>query len=207
MTSVHKLREESWSEQSPKESDDTRCCTNTIVLLKMSTVVLETCRGYNKCIKIKNLCIKLVKKSISSLSCYKSLPPVLILSWTTPVHTLIPFKMPCNIQLYTRMPRSSSGLFLPGSIKSVYTFVLSPIHDTCPTLPIVHNFNTWIIFGEKYKWCMLSPHCTLFSTLLLHLPQHQILVNALAQCTNIVWQFWLFVQCVWVGPHDKVVVI
>ena len=44
----HRLREDSrnlWSQQSPKESDDTRCCTNTIVLLKMSTVVLETCRG------------------------------------------------------------------------------------------------------------------------------------------------------------------
>jgi len=32
-------------EQSPKESDDTRCCVNTIVLLKMSIIVLETCRG------------------------------------------------------------------------------------------------------------------------------------------------------------------
>jgi len=38
------------TEQSPKESDDTRCCTNTIVLLKMNTVVLET-RRCNKCIK------------------------------------------------------------------------------------------------------------------------------------------------------------
>jgi len=33
------------TERSPKESDDTRCCVNTIVLLKMSTIVLETCRG------------------------------------------------------------------------------------------------------------------------------------------------------------------
>ena len=33
------------TEQSPTESDDTRCCTNTTVLLKMSTTVLETCRG------------------------------------------------------------------------------------------------------------------------------------------------------------------
>ena len=33
------------TEQSPKESDDTRCCTNKIVLLNMSTIVLETCRG------------------------------------------------------------------------------------------------------------------------------------------------------------------
>ena len=33
------------TEQSPKWSDDTRCCTNTIVLLRMSTIVLETCRG------------------------------------------------------------------------------------------------------------------------------------------------------------------
>jgi hypothetical protein len=32
------------TEQPPKESDDSRCCVNTIVLLKMSTVVLETCR-------------------------------------------------------------------------------------------------------------------------------------------------------------------
>jgi len=29
------------TEQSYKDSDDTRCCTNTIVLLKISTVVLE----------------------------------------------------------------------------------------------------------------------------------------------------------------------
>jgi len=30
-------------EQSPKETDDTRCCVNAIVLLKMSIIVLETC--------------------------------------------------------------------------------------------------------------------------------------------------------------------
>jgi len=33
------------TERSPKESDDTRCRINTIVLLKMNTVVLETCTG------------------------------------------------------------------------------------------------------------------------------------------------------------------
>ena len=33
------------SEESPKESDDTSCCTNTIVLLKMSIIVFEICRG------------------------------------------------------------------------------------------------------------------------------------------------------------------
>ena len=46
--SVHRLREDSsnlCTEQSPKDSDDIRCCANTIVLLKMSTTVLETCRG------------------------------------------------------------------------------------------------------------------------------------------------------------------
>jgi len=32
------------TEQSPKESDDNRCCVNTTVLLKMSIIVLETCR-------------------------------------------------------------------------------------------------------------------------------------------------------------------
>jgi len=51
--------------QSPKESDDIRCCTNTIFLLKIGTIALETCRHVeecNKCIRIKNLCIKLVKK-------------------------------------------------------------------------------------------------------------------------------------------------
>jgi len=45
--SVHRLRESSRNlrtEQSPKEGDDTRCCTNTTVLLKMSIIVLETCR-------------------------------------------------------------------------------------------------------------------------------------------------------------------
>jgi len=46
--SVHRLRESSrnlCTEQSPKGSDDTRCCTNTIVLPKMSIIVLETCGG------------------------------------------------------------------------------------------------------------------------------------------------------------------
>jgi len=46
--SVHRLGEDYrnlCTEQSPKESDNTRCCVNTIVLLKMSTMVLETCRG------------------------------------------------------------------------------------------------------------------------------------------------------------------
>ena len=39
--SVHRLRESSrnlCTEQSPKESDDTRGCTNTIVLLEMSII-------------------------------------------------------------------------------------------------------------------------------------------------------------------------
>ena len=44
--SVHRLREESsrnlCTEEPPKESDDTRCCVNIIVLLKMSIIVLET---------------------------------------------------------------------------------------------------------------------------------------------------------------------
>jgi len=46
--SDHRLRENSrnlCTEQSPKESDDTRRCTNTIIFLKMSIIVLETCRG------------------------------------------------------------------------------------------------------------------------------------------------------------------
>ena len=46
--SVHRLREDCRnlrSEQSPKESYDIRYCTNKIVLLKMSTIVLETYRG------------------------------------------------------------------------------------------------------------------------------------------------------------------
>ena len=33
------------TERSPKKSDNTGCYTNTIVLLKMSIIVLETCRG------------------------------------------------------------------------------------------------------------------------------------------------------------------
>jgi len=46
--SVHSLQEDCRNlciERSPKETDDTGSCTNTIFLLKMSTVVLETCRG------------------------------------------------------------------------------------------------------------------------------------------------------------------
>jgi len=46
--SVHRLRESSrnlCTEQSPKESDDTRGSVNTIVVPKMSTIVLETSRG------------------------------------------------------------------------------------------------------------------------------------------------------------------
>jgi len=43
--SVHNLQESIrnlYTEQSPKESDDTRCCANSIFLLKMSIIVLET---------------------------------------------------------------------------------------------------------------------------------------------------------------------
>jgi len=62
--SVHRLRKDSFinlcTEQSPKESDDTRGCTNTTCPPEDGIIVLETCRG----IKIKNLCIKLVKKTI-----------------------------------------------------------------------------------------------------------------------------------------------
>jgi len=47
--SVHRLREDEsgnlCTEQSPKESDDARCCANETVLLKMRIIVLETCRG------------------------------------------------------------------------------------------------------------------------------------------------------------------
>jgi len=46
--SVHRLRESSCNlctEELLKESDDNRCCINTTVLLKMSIIVLETCRG------------------------------------------------------------------------------------------------------------------------------------------------------------------
>ena len=46
--SVHRLGEDYRSlcaEQSPKDSDENKCCTDTVVLLKKSTVVLETCRG------------------------------------------------------------------------------------------------------------------------------------------------------------------
>ena len=49
--SIHRLREDLQSsrnlciEQSLKESDDTRYCVNANVLLKMRTIVLETCRG------------------------------------------------------------------------------------------------------------------------------------------------------------------
>ena len=45
--SVHRLREDSrnlCTEKSPKNCDNTIRCNNTIVLLKMSTIVLETCR-------------------------------------------------------------------------------------------------------------------------------------------------------------------
>jgi len=46
--SVHRLRESSrnlCTEQSPEERVDTTCCVNTIVLLKMSIIGLESCRG------------------------------------------------------------------------------------------------------------------------------------------------------------------
>ena len=33
------------TEESPNDSDGTRCCVNTNVLLKMNTIVLETCTG------------------------------------------------------------------------------------------------------------------------------------------------------------------
>jgi len=42
---MHKFSCNLYTKWSPKEGDDTRCCTNTIVLLKMSIIVVETCRG------------------------------------------------------------------------------------------------------------------------------------------------------------------
>ena len=50
---------------SPRESDVTRCCTNTIVLLKMNIKWSKHVEDYNKFIKTKNLFIKLVKKTIT----------------------------------------------------------------------------------------------------------------------------------------------
>jgi len=43
--SVHRLREDSrnlYTEQSPKYSDDTTCCTNTIVLLKVTSPLVTS---------------------------------------------------------------------------------------------------------------------------------------------------------------------
>jgi len=51
-------------EQSPKESGDTRCCTNTTVSWRWAQQFSKHVEEYNKCIKIKNLFIKLVKKTI-----------------------------------------------------------------------------------------------------------------------------------------------
>jgi len=66
--SVHRLQEGCvlCTEQSPKVSDDTRCCTNTTVSLKMSTIVLETCKECNKRIKIKNYVHQVGKKRLSA---------------------------------------------------------------------------------------------------------------------------------------------
>jgi len=58
-----------WKHVTCLQSDDTRCIPDAVliqfVLLKMNIIVLETCREYSKCIKIKNLCIKLVKNRLS----------------------------------------------------------------------------------------------------------------------------------------------
>jgi len=54
--SVHRLREDSrnlCTEQSPKDSDDTRCCINTTVLLKVSTILLETYKGKGKAVPLQ----------------------------------------------------------------------------------------------------------------------------------------------------------
>ena len=68
------------TEQSPKESDDARCCINTICPPKdehnsSRNMYVEEC---NKYIKIKNFCIKLVKNTIISL---RSLRHIVIEYW------------------------------------------------------------------------------------------------------------------------------
>ena len=71
--SVHRLRKDCrnlCTEQAPKESDDTRCSVKTTVLLMMNTRVLKRLEEYNKCIKIKKLCIKLVKKILPRFLSY-----------------------------------------------------------------------------------------------------------------------------------------
>jgi len=71
--SVHRLRESSrnlCTEQSPKESYDTICCTNTICPSEDEYNSAQNMwRSIINVLKIKNLCIKLVKKTIITLGC------------------------------------------------------------------------------------------------------------------------------------------
>jgi hypothetical protein len=42
------------------QSDYTRCCINTVVLLRMSTELLETYRGFKETYHRRKVCVKLV---------------------------------------------------------------------------------------------------------------------------------------------------
>ena len=78
-----------------------------------------------------------------TLSCYRTLPPVPVPSRTTPFHALILFKMHFNIHL--SMPRSSSGLFLPGSPSKVCMQLCCPPY--MPHVGRIARYSDWLWAG------------------------------------------------------------
>jgi len=82
---------------------------------------------------------------------YNILPMVLILSQINLVHTHSFTKLQSNIILpsMSSLPR---GLFRSGfPTKILYTFLIFPIHATCPAHLILTDLIALIIFGEVYK--------------------------------------------------------
>ena len=84
---------------------------------------------------------------------HKCSPPVPILSWISPVHSLTPLYLMINLNIiFPSAPGSSKwslSLRFPCQ-NHVHTPLLSPISATCPTNLILLDLITQTILGEEY---------------------------------------------------------
>jgi hypothetical protein len=122
---------------------------------------------------------------------HKSSPPVPILSQNNPVHTT-PFYLSKIVLILSIYPCLGlrSGLYPSGfPTNSLYAFLLSPVHLTCPTHLIFLSLIILIILREEYKsrstfvMKFSSPSSLLISLRFKYPPE--LLVLTLSLCSSL----------------------